>query len=221
MPITHARHRPFFGPPTSVVSARCQLLETQSRHKALDLLREEHRAIKTMLAALEAAASRLEAGWSVQPALFARAIDFFKSFVDGCHRLKEESALFPLLATRGLGPEISVVAALLAQHEALWAYLRNIDTAVKRMAAGDDGGREPLIASVRAYASLLYEHIRIEDEYFYPLAERCFSAADDQALADEFERAEQTCVRPRERDRCAKTIADFENLVATWWKGPG
>ena len=44
-------------------------------------------------------------------------LSFFESFTDR-HHDKEEEALFPLLAKHGIGPDQTVVSALMSQHEA-------------------------------------------------------------------------------------------------------
>lgn len=160
--------------------------------KSIDVLRREHRHLESMLDVLEATASRLRAGASVPADWLGRAIAFFEGFGDSCHHAKEEKALFPLLAQHGLGPEISFVRALRAQHETDRAFLLEIKDEAERLAAGDRTAAPRLAAVLCEYVQLLKEHIRIEEGYFDGLVANTLSLADDARLVDEFDALDRT-----------------------------
>jgi len=140
--------------------------------KSLESLSTEHRTIEQMLIVLEASAERLEQGGDVPTSLVRDVLDFFHHFADALHHAKEERRLFPVLAGHGLGPEASVVGALMHQHDAGRAYVREMRAELERLCDGDRLAAAALAASARAYVDLLREHIRMEDENLFPLAEK-------------------------------------------------
>ena len=70
-----------------------------------------------MLDVLDAVAGRLERGADVPMTMLVDVLDFFENFTDR-HHDREEEMLFPLLAKHGIGPDQTVVSALMSQHEA-------------------------------------------------------------------------------------------------------
>src|SRR5262249_28190555 len=78
------------------------------------LLRQEHNLIWQVVGAVEMLAAGMQ-GCRGIPTPFSGAIDFFASFVDGCHEVKEEEGLLPVLAGYGVPAEDSFTG-LLAEH---------------------------------------------------------------------------------------------------------
>jgi hemerythrin-like domain-containing protein len=105
----------------------------------LDVLMDEHRGFKTMLDVLDAAATRVERGEHVPADMLVGLIDFFDNFTDR-HHDKEEEVLFPLVARHGLGPEQTVVGALLSQHDTGRIYVRRMRAHLTRMQDGEAAG---------------------------------------------------------------------------------
>src|SRR5512136_1160927 len=91
---------------------------------ATDTLKSEHRGVERMLAIVEAAANRLQAGQAVPADLFLNAVDFFRGFTDGCHHAKEETKLFPAMEQRGIPHAGGPIGVMLAEHEMGRTYVR-------------------------------------------------------------------------------------------------
>jgi hemerythrin-like domain-containing protein len=159
--------------------------------RAIDVLNRDHDRIKTLLVRLETAWRHLEAGHAVDAAPLIDLVTLCEHWVDRAHVLKEEQALFPLLKQRGLGPEITVVSALMAQHQTGQAFLRELRAAVDRLVAGDPSARREVRLWLRDYVDLVREHMRIEDHYFYDLAGDQLTAEDDAVLLAQFERIDR------------------------------
>ena len=104
---------------------------------ATDVLKDEHRGVERMLAIVEAAGKRLEAGGDVPADLYLNAVDFFRGFTDGCHHAKEEEKLFPALEQRGVPREGGPIGVMLAEHEQGRAYVRAMAEAAGRYSKGD------------------------------------------------------------------------------------
>jgi hemerythrin-like domain-containing protein len=169
--------------------------------RAIDVLTRDHERIQTVLALVEQGMRELGTSGPVDTDAWFDLLQLCEAWVDRAHVLKEEEGLFPLLRSRGLGPEVTVVAALMSQHQTGQAFLRQWRKAVERLAAGDQSARQDVIVWARDYVELLREHMRIEDHYFYELADGTLTAGDDEALLEKFERIDRTIGATLEQQR--------------------
>jgi hemerythrin-like domain-containing protein len=176
--------------------------------KAIDVLARDHERIKGLLDLIAEAMRELETAPRPDVAQWEQLLEMCEQWVDKAHVLKEEQGLFPILRSRGLGPEITVVAALMSQHQTGQAFLRQWRKAVERLAGGDATARQDVIVWARDYVELLREHMRIEDQYFYELADGTLTPADDEALLEKFERIDRTIgATPEQQRRWAAMVA--------------
>jgi hemerythrin-like domain-containing protein len=159
--------------------------------RSIDELGREHRLLESMVTVLDAAAARLAAGGEMPPALIAELLAAFAFHVDQNHVVKEEQVLFPALEAHGVQPNIAVITALVAQHEAGRVYRRELAALCARMAQGDGTARTEFPTLAREYIALLREHMRIEDEYFYSLADGAITPEADHELATLFGRVDE------------------------------
>jgi hemerythrin-like domain-containing protein len=116
--------------------------------------------------------------------------DFLKNFVDRCHHAKEEKHLFAQMHAHGMAMTSGPLAVMLREHEQGRAHVRAITEAM-----GNTGSPSaPYMRKVRdelsAYAALLRGHIDKEDNVLYPMADRLFTAEEQNALTQAFERVE-------------------------------
>jgi hemerythrin-like domain-containing protein len=176
--------------------------------KAIDVLTRDHERIQVVLALVEQGMRELAGSGYADTDAWFDLLRLCEAWVDRAHVLKEEEGLFPLLRSRGLGPEITVVAALMSQHQTGQAFLRQWRKAVERLAGGDATARQDVIVWARDYVELLREHMRIEDQYFYELADGTLTPADDEALLEKFERIDRTIgATPEQQRRWAAMVA--------------
>jgi len=173
---------------------------------AVEILSEEHRTILEVIVHLERAANRVEHGDPIDLRAVMEVVDLCDLCVHQMHVVKEEQALFPLLESRGLGREVTVVSALLAQHQTGGVFLRELRTAAARLGEGDSSARRDFVIWARDYSGLVREHIRIEDQYFYSLASQALKPADDEALQARFARIEGSIRGSGGRARCAALL---------------
>ncbi len=158
--------------------------------EATDILMSEHRVIERVLAALDTAASRVEAGEPVRPGFFNDAADFVKGFADGCHHRKDENVLFTAMGASGLPTRAGPIAVMLYEHEQGRAYIRELRAAAGRWAAGDEAAAAAVVANARGYASLLRQHIAKEDGILFPLAGQVIPVARQAKVLEDFEHVE-------------------------------
>jgi hemerythrin-like domain-containing protein len=122
---------------------------------------QEHTLIKRLLALVPAITALMERD-PMQGFDAARgALDFIRTYADRYHHAKEEDILFGYF-----DPGLGILQAMRAEHESARSHVREA-------AAGVEGRDAPLTAShLAAYASLLEEHIRKEDDILYPFLDR-------------------------------------------------
>jgi hemerythrin-like domain-containing protein len=183
---------------------------------ATDVLKDEHRGVERMLAIVEAAGKRLEAGGDVPADLYLSAVDFFRGFTDGCHHAKEEEKLFPAMEKRGVPREGGPIGVMLAEHEQGRAYVRAIAEAAARYSKGDKSAVSALIQNGRGYVELLRQHIAKEDRVLFPMADKVLSGAEQAQLFEAFETIERERTGPGEHERYHHVLDELERVVAGW-----
>jgi hemerythrin-like domain-containing protein len=159
--------------------------------RSIDELGREHRLLESMVAVLDASAARLAAGGAMPPALLAELVAAFAFHVDESHVIKEEHVLFPALEAHGVQRNIAVITALTAQHEAGRVYRRDLARLCAKMVEGDASARLEFPVLAREYIALLREHMRIEDDYFYSLADGMMPPEADEELCALFEKVDK------------------------------
>ena len=180
----------------------------------LDVLMDEHRGFSAMLDVLDAVAARLGRGHDVPVPMITDVLEFFERFADR-HHDREETLLFPLLARHGIGSDQTVVSALMAQHEAGRVYGSKMKQELRRLQQGDASAASALADDARAYTELIREHIRIEDEYFYKLADQVLTEAEHDAILKQYGGAEGYQASP-ERARYLHMLEVYPAIVAGW-----
>lgn len=173
-------------------------------------LKQEHRVIERMLAVLKAAATKAEAGQDLPPDFFPRAVDFIRNFADRCHHGKEEDNLYPAMERRGIPREGGPIGVMLMEHDQGRAFVRGMDEAGKRLAAGDKGAAKEAARNARGYAELLSQHIFKEDNILYMMADQALSAADQKELSARFEQMERERLGPGKHEEYVNLVGQLE-----------
>jgi hemerythrin-like domain-containing protein len=181
----------------------------------LDVLMDEHRGFSQMLDVLDAIAGRLDRGAEVPMPMLVDVLDFFENFTDR-HHDQEEEMLFPLLAKHGIGPDQTVVSALMFQHEAGRVYGTKMRGELKRIQRGDPSAAAALASDARGYTELIREHIRIEDEYFYKLADRVLTEAEHAVIVERFSGSAESRAAHPDRDRYLRMLEVYPAIAAGW-----
>lgn len=182
--------------------------------RATEELMHEHRAIERVLAFMEKASTRLEAGERMPSDLFARTLSFASDFVDRCHHAKEEDVLFVSMVNAGVPKEGGPVGVMLAEHTAGRRYIAASKEALAAYEQSAPNAAAALAENLRGYAKLLREHIMKEDNVLYPLSDRVLAEEEKAAMVREFERIEREVTGPGEHERHLALIGDLERAVA-------
>jgi CBS domain-containing protein len=162
--------------------------------KSCARLRAEHELIGEVLGVVEMLTARMRVGAAVPMPPVAGAIDFFSTFVEGCHEAKEEEALFPVLAAYG-PPDGASLTALRSEHEEGRWLVGALRPRSGRLRL--DG---TALGLIEAYIALLRQHMANEDTALFPWAEGVLSPPDERRLARAFDRVEEQAVGPGGRE---------------------
>ena len=158
--------------------------------EATNILSSEHRVIERVIAALQTAANRLEAGEAVRPGFFIDAASFIKGFADGCHHRKEEGVLFQMMSDHGLPVQGGPIGVMLYEHDQGRTFTKGMRAAAEEWQAGDASAIPEVLANARGYIALLTQHIHKEDNILFPMADRVIPVSQQEAVLDRFAHVE-------------------------------
>ncbi|MBI2853618.1 MAG: hemerythrin domain-containing protein [Chloroflexi bacterium] len=181
---------------------------------ATDELMNDHRTIERMLTILNTAASKADAGQDLPPDFFTKVVDFIRNFADKAHHGKEEDNLFPAMEKRGIPRQGGPIAVMLNEHDLGRTYVRGMDDAGHRLMRGD---REALTLGAKnahAYADLLAQHIRKEDNILYAMADRVLSQSDQKNLLTRFSEIDKERLGPEKRQQYMSLLDELERELS-------
>jgi hemerythrin-like domain-containing protein len=180
--------------------------------KATEQLRKEHKAVKVMLRVLEKITKNLEAGDSIDPDHLASIIEFFQVFVDRCHHVKEENMLFVAMQKTTDPGDGDRIGALLKDHVSGRNYIRDLSHAAKHFQDGDMAAVPEIIRWARAYITLVIQHIDIEDNVLYPLANERLSPKKQEELLAQFDKLEEEIIGVGKHEEFHKLIDKLKGI---------
>jgi uncharacterized protein len=152
-----------------------------------ELLRQDHELTERVLAAMEKV---LDTGAGPPSALLSSMLDYFRSYVDRLHTMKEEQHLFPLLEERGVPRQAGPLAVMLHEHLQARGILGRLGPLAEAVIAGDRERLPELRATFEEYSALLKGHFWKENDVLYPMALRVLKPADDATIVAGIEQAE-------------------------------
>jgi hemerythrin-like domain-containing protein len=154
--------------------------------KATEILSSEHRVIERVIAALDAAAGRLEAGEAVRPGFFVDATRFIRDFADGYHHGKEEGVLFEAMVRNGMPRDAGPIGVMRYEHSRARELTAGLGDAAARLAGGDRSAADTVADYARNYGELLTQHICKEDNILFPMAAQAIPPEEQDQVLDEF-----------------------------------
>ena len=158
--------------------------------KATDILREEHRVIERVLACLERMMVQAESAGRLDGASAEQAIDFFRSFADGCHHAKEEDHLFPAVEAKGLLRAGGPTGVMLHEHEVGRSAIAGMAANLRAASEGDRQAIDRFVYHGGSYVDLFRQHIDKEDQVLFVMADRALDSDEQSDLAEDFEHVE-------------------------------
>ncbi len=138
--------------------------------KITDTLSQDHRAIEQMLAAIEVMCKNMVTGRNINVKHLRIAMEWIRDFKGGWHLTREETILFPALASAGVKQHCTI-GEILDEHKRereQFVYMAKA-TAGLRVASSD--ANKTFCRYSKEYIDLIHAHIQQEEEELYPLAD--------------------------------------------------
>lgn len=147
---------------------------------AMEMLVEEHRYIKQVLAAIPGIVESLESTLESKKDLIRQVVGFVRNYADAFHHAKEEDILFGQFDA-----QTDIIATMLKEHDIGRGHIKAV------LAGLDDNDAAAVALHLTEYGNLLKEHIRKEDEILYPWMDRNLTDSQVGKLFSEYSAVEQ------------------------------
>jgi hemerythrin-like domain-containing protein len=141
-------------------------------HQGLRVIADEHRSISSVLSGLSHFAERGVEGKKVpNTAVFRAMLHYLDLFAERMHHPKEDAYLFARLRERTHLAD-DVLDRLQEDHFYGAGALREVEHAFLRYEEGGEPFFADFAREVRRYVAFHREHMRVEETFVFPLAER-------------------------------------------------
>jgi hemerythrin-like domain-containing protein len=155
-------------------------------HKALSIIREEHRSLAAVLSGLcEIAHMACRGDLRPQFDVFRAMIYYIDTFPEREHHPKEDDHLFAKLLERDPGAR-PLIDKLKAEHMKGARLVRELERALHELEMVWPRGAEEFNAAANAYAQFHWNHMRTEEDQLLPRAERALTGEDWRAIEAAF-----------------------------------
>jgi hemerythrin-like domain-containing protein len=132
---------------------------------------------------------RIEKG-DVDLEILLTVVDFFQVYTDISHHTKEEAALFPLLAKRGVRLKGCPIGTLHNEHDQSRILMKALGDAVQRYMKGDSDAKKQIAEYLKGATDFYTDHIWKEDYLLFPLSRKILNDWDEEELRKEFVRVD-------------------------------
>jgi hemerythrin-like domain-containing protein len=147
----------------------------------------EHRLIERMLGVVQRTLESVAVAHSIDPYFVDTAVDFIRVYADRTHHGKEEDILFRDLRKKDLSVQDGrIMNELIEEHIFSRTTTGRLVEANERYRGGDAPALAEVTACLRTLVAFYPNHIRKEDEVFFPASRLYFSEEEDRAMLAEF-----------------------------------
>jgi hemerythrin-like domain-containing protein len=168
--------------------------------KILDSLSADHAGMTRVLDLLDAEIGKDDADGGPDFHVIAHILDYFLSFPDLCHHPKED-LIYRKLEERD-AEAAKRVGNLVAEHDKLAGIVHKLAFTATRKALGED---EPYSAWFISMARNLLDshrhHMKMEDAYFFPVANEVLTDDDWAEIEDQFTKYNENFLCPETQAR--------------------
>ncbi len=171
--------------PVLVTAVQSNITQSDA-HKALSIVKDEHRSLAAVLHALQHVSARVaEGALQADTALMRAMLYYIEKFPERLHHPKEEAFLFSRLRQR-----TSECNALLddleAQHREGTGLFLELGKALSALEAGGDEAAQAFAHAVKRFAESQWSHMGAEEKVVLPAAVRYLTEADWAQIAQAF-----------------------------------
>jgi hemerythrin-like domain-containing protein len=146
----------------------------------LETLHEEHRNIARVLNAMENQIERLATATNPDYDLLLSIANYFCDYPDRCHHPKEDIVFRRLLARHPA--EAGVVGDLAKEHRDAYARVRRFRDNIQGIFRDEILPRDRVLTAGRSFIDAERNHMRMEEELFFPLAASILDEEDWRSI---------------------------------------
>jgi hemerythrin-like domain-containing protein len=174
--------------------------------KPIGVLMTEHRLIERMLGVVQREIPKVEAKNEIEPVFIDTVVDFIRIYADRTHHAKEENILFKEVAKKELTREDrALLDVLLNEHDYGRKTVREVVEAKERYLKNEAGALAVILEKLNALIVFYHEHIRKEDELFFPASTGYLSNEEQDAILLEFWESDRKMIHEK-----------YRSVVETW-----
>ncbi len=145
-------------------------------------LKHEYDIILKVIGAAEREVLLIGDTGEIDPDQIAKMVDFFRNFTDRCHHAKEVQHRFVINEKRDQPRNTAPIAVMLQEHAMGRARVKTIANALPLARKGDSSTIASLKDNLMIYVNLLQAHITKKNHALFLMADRLFTAKDQEEL---------------------------------------
>jgi hemerythrin-like domain-containing protein len=147
----------------------------------------EHRLIEKMIAVTKGQMAVMRNQDRIDPVFIDAAVDFIRTYADKTHHGKEEDILFRDLANKNMSSEDKkAMQELVEEHKFARKKVAELVQAKEDYLSGRKEALKTAMDALTTLVEFYPEHIRREDEAFFPDTEKYFTRDELDAMLLEF-----------------------------------
>jgi len=147
----------------------------------------EHRLIQQMLNLIKSSLEDVDRTKSIDPYFVDTAVDFIRVYADRTHHGKEEDILFRDLRKKYLSKEdLQVMDKLISDHVFFRSTTKSLIEDNGNYRKGDNDSLDKITTHLKTLVEFYPQHMKKEDEIFFPASMAYFSDEEDQAMLVNF-----------------------------------
>jgi|SRR5665647_1942881 len=147
----------------------------------------EHRLIQQMLNLIQRKLEEVTQTHSIDPYFVDTAVDFILVYADRTHHGKEEDILFKELRNKHLSKDdLQMMDQLIEDHIFCRYTTKALIEANNKYRRGNKASLSVVTSCLKTLVEFYPEHMKKEDEVFFPASRTYFSNEEDQAILAEF-----------------------------------
>ena len=142
----------------------------------IEVLYQEHVIIKKAIESVKELKELIDINPDEYKEEMKRYISFFRKYADGFHHYKEEQILFPEMSKKNEFLAEGVIKEMFDNHSDFREILGNIESSV------DAGEYKNAHNEFEKYAEALLDHIAVEDDEVFQMAESIFDDSEIEKI---------------------------------------
>jgi hemerythrin-like domain-containing protein len=134
-------------------------------NRSLEVLYNEHEIIKSVINYREKLTALAKSNPIKYKEILTELISFFRNYADKFHHYKEEKLLFPLMCEKNEILKDNIIEEMLDNHQDFRELVKSVESSL------ESGNNEESLSILLKYTENLLDHIAVEDDELFQMAE--------------------------------------------------